>query len=124
MRLFTTLLTLLLSSGGAWAQWFKVAETSDVVFYIDIETVQKEGDRRRVWTIQDLKEMYSDGELSMRAREEFDCKEDRSRLLSLTTHSGPMATGTTLWKTSDPREWNDIPPDTPARIILKIICSN
>ncbi|MFZ9252411.1 MAG: surface-adhesin E family protein, partial [Hylemonella sp.] len=101
----------------------RVGETADVGFYIAPTTVRKDGDLRKVWSIQDLKERHIDGDLSLRAREEFDCKQERSRLLSLTTHSGPMATGDTLWKTSEPREWNDVPPDTLLEKKLQIICA-
>jgi len=67
MQKFIALLVLFFASGGAWSEWVRVGETADVVFYIDPTTVRKDGDLRKVWSIQDLKERHIDGDLSLRA---------------------------------------------------------
>jgi hypothetical protein len=117
------MLALLLASSGAWADWVKLGETDEATFYIDPATIRKEGNLRRVWEMQDLKQKGRNGQLSFRARTEYDCNQDRIRILSLSTHSELMGSGKTLSRGSHPLEWEDIPPGTYFEAILKIVCA-
>ena len=120
----TLLLALLLVTGSAWAEWVQVAERWDIVLYIDPETIRKDGDLRRVWQIQNLKQRDKNGEMSSRVRVEYDCKQERYKMLSLSTHSGPMAGGTSLYQSSsEDIKWRDIPPGNLFEIVLKIVCA-
>ena len=120
----TLLLALLLVTGSAWADWVQVAEREDMVLYIDPETIRKDGDLRRVWQIQNLKQRDKNGEMSSRVRVEYDCKQERYKMLSLSTHSGPMAGGTSLYQSSsEDIKWRDIPPGNLFEIVLKIVCA-
>ena len=113
MRLVLCLL-LTLSTSLAWAEWVKVSVTDEHTTYIDPATIRKDGNLRKVWTIQDRKQRDKDGEMSRRTLIEYDCKEERYRVRSGTTHSDPMARGNTLYtRSGEPGEWNDIPPETP-----------
>ena len=126
MKKLLTLLTLLASlvlSGSAWAEWVKIDSSNVSDFYIDPETIRKDGSLRRIWLIQNLKQRNKDGELSEQTRVEYDCKQERFRLLSLSTHSGPMASGTNLFRTGEEATWTDIPPNTVVEVVLKIVCA-
>lgn len=123
MRLITTMLALLLASSGAWAEWVKVSEHKDTVFYFDPTTIRKDGNLRRVWELQDFKQRIEVVGLSIRSRGEYDCWKERSRTISIFAHSGPMATGETLVRSSDPGEWKVVSPGTPGGSILKLVCS-
>lgn len=118
------LLSLLLCSSGARAEWLYYGETDNSTFYIDLATIRKEGNLRRVWEVLDLKQRRKDGELSYRVRNEYDCKQERYRILSITSHSGQMAKGEILESSSSPAPWRDIPPDTTAKDSLKLVCTN
>jgi len=59
---------------------------------------------------------------SYRSLAEYDCKEDRLRVLSITTHSGSMAAGETLESQDGVSEWIDIAPGTIREILLKMLC--
>lgn len=119
----TLLLALLLVTGSAWAEWVKVAEGDGVDLYIDLETIRKDGNRRRVWQIQNLKQRGKDGESSRRLRMEYDCKQERDRLVSFSFHSEPMASGTALSNVDGGLGWADIPPGTLSEVVLKIVCA-
>jgi len=121
MRLVLCLL-LALAAAPAWAEWVKVSETDDSVFYIDPATIRKDGNLRRVWTINDLKQRQKDGEMSRRFLNEYDCKEERSRILSISEHSDPMAGGKTLVSESKPI-WSHVPPGTPSQTMMRIVCA-
>jgi hypothetical protein len=92
------------------------------VFYIDPETIRKDGNLVRVWTIYDEKRRHKDGQLSIRSREEYDCKQERYRYLSMSTHSEPMARGDTLESYPPDVSWREIPPGGAASFMLKIVC--
>jgi hypothetical protein len=122
-KLLLTLLTALMLTGAAWAEWEKIAENDFAEYYIDRATIRKDGNLRRVWRLQDLKQRDKDGVLSRRFRAEYDCKQERDRILSFITHSEPMADGTILKLASMNNEWSDIPPNSIAEDVLKIVCA-
>lgn len=121
----TLLLALMLVTSFAWAEWVIVSSTDQVNYYVDPATIRKNSNLRKVWTIQDLKQRHKDGEISRRSRNEYDCDGERYRVLALTTHSEPMANGTTL-TTNDfeiPDRWTQIAPETISERVLKIVCA-
>jgi len=120
----TLLLVLaLLVTGSAQADWMKLGDTPDVDFYIDLSTVRKEGSLRKVWEVQDLKQGDKSGVLSRRIRKEYDCKQERVRILYISAHSGPMLQGDSLITNSDAGTWSDIPPGTASNHFLEVVCS-
>lgn len=118
----TLLLALLLATSSAQAGWVLVVQNDDIDFYIDPETIRKDGNLVRVWEIQDLKQRDKGGRLSLRSRNEYDCVQERYRFLSISTHSEPMAGGKTLFSTTESGNWRDTPPGTFASSIQKIVC--
>ena len=121
-----SILTLLLAamSTGAMAEWVKVGEiASGTVFYIDPATMSKDGNFRKVWEVQDLKQRGKSGEISMRGFLEYDCKKERSRILSVSGHSDPMAGGKTVASHGIPDKWYDVTPGTIPAAELKFVCS-
>ena len=117
------LLGLLLAISSAWAGWVQVAQNDSGDFYIDPETIRKDGNLVRVWQLTDFKQRNKEGELSRRTRTEYDCKQERRRLLSLSTHSEPMAGGTTVANFTPDANWNEIPPGSVSEVFLKIVCA-
>ena len=118
------LLALLFMSGSAWADWVQVEETDNIYVYIDPSTIRKDGNLRKVWQIHDLKKRHKDGELSRRFRMEYDCKNERYKFLSISDHSGQMASGTILLQNLvEETKWTDIPPKSAVETVLKIVCA-
>lgn len=113
---------LMLVTAPARAEWVAVAETPDAVFYIDLATVRKDGDFRKVWQIADLKKPRIAGDMSRRALWEYNCKDGRERLLQVSSHSEPMARGKILASKSGDPAWEYVAPETAAEIIIKIAC--
>ena len=110
-------------SGGVWAEWVKMSEIDEAVTYLDPATIRRDRSLRRVWELYDLKVRAKGGEMSRRAFSEYDCKEERFRMLSNTAHSGPMAAGETLSAWNTPGEWIYIAPGTLAEYALKYVCA-
>ena len=92
----TLLLALLLVTGSAWAEWFKVGSSAEDTFYFDSSTIRVEGDKRKVWELVDYKQRDKYGAFSARMRNEYDCKREKVQILSATLHSESMAAGKTL----------------------------
>lgn len=122
MTRLLTMLVMLLISAPAAAEWVKYAESDRANLYYDPATVRVNGHYRRVWVIQDLKQRAGDGVASNRVLDEYDCKEERTRILSYSAHSEPMANGNTLRSVNSPGEWSHIPPGTISDTLHKLLC--
>lgn len=125
MRQIIFALIIATYSAAVLAEWVKIAETNETVFYIDPGSIRKDGNSRKAWLIQDYK-VRVDGALSMRVYEEYDCHEGRSRSLSLSAHSENMASGKVIYTGSNPNPnppWDYIAPDTAPSLALKMVCS-
>jgi hypothetical protein len=122
MQLFSALLFFLFST-GALAHWTKVIETQGTVQYVDLETIEKQGDYRRVMTVHDLKQRGSQGEMSFRRLLEFDCEKNQYRVLWIAGHSGSMAGGTVLGSGQSPNTtWNSISKGNAVEASLRLVC--
>ncbi len=123
-KLPLTLLALLLVTGSAWAEWVSVGESESLRRYIDTETIRKDGNLRRVWSIDNYKNLDKDRVASLRTRTEYDCQQERWRGLFMTAHLEPMAGGITLYETSgESLKWFDLPPGSMGETVLKIVCA-
>jgi hypothetical protein len=122
MRIFMMALLMLISAQAS-AEWVKVSETAESWDYFDPASMRKVGSMRRVWQMQDLKERAANGELSRRLLSEYDCRDEKWRVLSFTFHAGPVALGEVLSShSSEPSRWFDAAPGTVADIILRLVC--
>ena len=105
-----TILILLLAvvSSGAVAEWINVStDDSGSSIYADPTTIQKVGNRVKMWVLFDYRKATLDAGdkiMSIKKHEEYDCKETQTRLLYLSKHSGRFAEGKVVYL-------NDIPYD-------------
>lgn len=120
------LITLLIFiSAPVWAAWEEVVTgVSGDVAYIDPATIKKDGNIRRVWGLTDLANPTSEGILSRRYLREIDCKNERTRILTISGHSKAMGDGVTLGINAEVQSWNYIAPETVMSFIQKRVCSN
>ena len=65
MRIILCLLALL--AAPARAEWVAVSESNDLVAYIEPATIRKNGNFRKVWQVQDLKQRDEHGAMSRRS---------------------------------------------------------
>ena len=115
--------SLLVAAAPAWAEWVKVARTDAAVHYVDPATLTKDGNLRTVWALQDMVDPGDDGVMSIRALQEYDCADGRSRYLSLTSHSLPMAQGAVLAEHALRDRWTASPRGAKASVIGKMVCA-
>jgi hypothetical protein len=122
---------MLVAATSAWAEWGKVTETADTVFYVDPASIDHKGNFRRVAVIQDYAKQEPGGVRSRRVLYEIDCTGEGLRSLSVSEHSEPMAGGKSMnswereseWLYVAPRTGSNVPSRTAYRPILKFVCS-
>ncbi|OUV02631.1 MAG: hypothetical protein CBC42_07640 [Betaproteobacteria bacterium TMED82] len=99
----------------------KATEGADgTVFYIDRDSIKKEGSLLRVWELQDLKEKGPLDEKSRRVLVEYDSKAERRRVLSFSFHAEQMGAGVTLKADQTPGKWTMIAPNTTASVAFQV----
>ena len=101
--------------------WMKATEGADgTVFYIDRDSIKKEGALIRVWELQDLKAKGPLEEKSRRVLVEYDSKNDRRRVLSFSFHGESMGAGVTLKSDQTPGKWTMVAPNTTAAVVFQV----
>lgn len=123
MKKIALLLVLATQAAGAWAAWVQVGASEDAVFYVDTESIVRDGQLRRFWALDDFRRKQKDDELSARVLEEIDCEARRRRFLAGSDHDGPMGTGKVLVRYDKPGDWRPIGERTTGEIKLQFVCT-
>ncbi len=111
-------------SSVASSEWMKMGSNDGTTFYIDPTSIRRDGNFRKVWELQDYKKKDSpSGELSIRMLNEYDCKGERVRDLSISAHSENMAKGRVIVSNSTVGQWDYVAPQTPSAGKLNYVCS-
>jgi hypothetical protein len=122
------LILILFSVQSVWAEFKLVGEVDSRTYFVDYDSIKKDGNFRMVWTITNLPMPGRNGELSWKNRNEYDCYEERWRSQSSYEHSEAMGRGTvirTIIQTK-PGSWWRVRPDpnnNAKRMILNLVCA-
>ena len=125
---FWVLLTLLvLGSGPVYAEWVLTSGDDEVGLkvYIDPDSIRHKGNLVKMWQLYDYKTVQTvagDSLLSIKRYNEFDCTEERTRMLAYTWFSGNMASGEVVYSTPDEQQWEPVVPRTINRTLWKVAC--
>ena len=121
------LIFFLFSVQPVWADLTPVGEFNSRTYFIDLESIKKDGNFRMVWIITNLPSPGKNGELSWRNKYEYDCYEERRRNRSWIENSEPMGKGAIIRSNSNPPNmWLPIPSDSKDesnRKVMKIVCA-
>jgi hypothetical protein len=112
-------------SFSAQAEWSYVGTSSNgsLTAYMDFSTLRKTANGYRVWDLHDYKAPPKmTGALSMSGLNEYDCKQERSRILQETHYSGPMGRGEVLRTISGPSDWSYVIPGSVGESSMEIVC--
>ena len=128
MKQVIFIILLILSSGPTYAEWAAVGENVDLdTIYVDIETIRRKGELAEVWVMTDSKiakrflgtnSFY----VSVRQLQQFNCGEERSRILNATWFSSNMGKGTVIDTLTKEGKWNPLPPGSVGRRLMEVIC--
>ena len=126
-RLFLIAL-LVLSSGPAYAEWVDIGITTHdgATVYFDPDTIRRNGDRVKMWELDDFKTIQtvaSYSYLSSKVQREFDCTEERMRVLEGTTFSGNMGNGQVVYAHSDENKWQSVELERSGKALWIVACN-
>ena len=116
----------MLIASPAWAEWTPVDDNDKFVLYIDKETIRQNGNFVKMWGLTDFKTVQNfigKSYLSHKSQDEYDCKEERRRLLAFSLFSGKMGNRTVVHSdSSDAGKWTPIEPVSIGEKMWKIAC--
>ena len=119
-------LALLIISSSVQAGWTSVGRFDRGEFYIDRSTIEIKGDQREVWSMMNYRnpEMHPNGHIfrSTRSLLQIQCKARLARAVHMSHFTDAMLGGKQISKMGSLPEWDPVPPDTPMREILDLVC--
>ena len=106
---------------NALAEWTLVYDGKSFSTYINHSFTRKNGDTVKIWTLDNFKTPQY-GWLSSKAQHEFDCNEERVRLLAFIHTTDSMGSGDVISTETQIGDWQPIAPDTINEELWKIAC--
>ena len=129
---FWSLITLLLLSNvPAYAEWVSIEESNQLAgimtVYFDPDTIRRKGNLVTMVQLIDFKTMQGGRSpsrfSSTKIQKEFDCAEERLRLLALTDFWGNMGTGEPAGAYVDGGNWVPVEPESLNHALWKVACN-
>jgi len=125
-RLFL-IIFLFLSSSPVYAEWVELYKLPEdrMTAYVDPETIRRKGNLVKMWQLYDYKTIQtveSSSYLSSNGQIEFDCAEERTRVLAFTHFSGNMGSGKVVYSYSDEDKWVPIAPRSGYQRMWEVAC--
>jgi surface-adhesin protein E len=127
---WSLIMLLVLSSGLAYAEWVTVSEDKQEgrTAYVNPDAIQN-GNLVKMWALLDFTTTQKrEGRLYMseQAQHEFDCAEERFRILALSKYSGNMASGNVIYSSTfdlpETTKWQPVPPGSLAQTLWGAAC--
>ena len=121
-------LLLVLVNTNAIAEWSVLSlddSGTGITVYVDLATIRKSGNRIKMWGLTDYKSAMESAEgkyLSKKSRWEYDCKEERMRLLAMSTYSENMGSGKALFLGSALLVWDLVVPGSIEEKFWRVAC--
>ena len=121
---------LVLNSGTAYAEWAAVEKnnqlTGIMTVYVDPDTIHRKGNLVTMWQLIDFKTMQGGRSpsrfSSTKIQKQFDCAQERLRLLALTDFWGNMGTGEPAGAYIDGGNWVPVEPDSIDHALWEVAC--
>jgi len=113
------------TSATAGLNWVPVAvgATSNDKIYVDPATIRRDGNLRRFWKLIDYGSRSSSGWQSSRSFDEIDCREERTRIVEITSFSESMLQGRNIGTQRGSGSWSQIAPGTLGEGVMRYVCA-
>ena len=112
-------------STNAMAEWTPVVASDTFYAYINYSTIRKSGNMVKMWVLYDYKTSQLLGRvkfLSIKAQEEYDCKEEHVRSLANIWASDNMGHGDIINSNIQISNWNPVSPDSIVEGLFRKAC--
>ncbi len=116
-------LPLLAISLQAGATWTFVDGGDGYERYIDRNTLVREGDRVRVWEVDNNSVADAQGVVSLRSQTEYDCSSRRYRIVHLSGHTREMTEGDVVFSKAVDGDWRPIAPEPLGAVSMELACA-
>ncbi len=107
------LILLVLVSTDLSAEWVKINTKDNLTTYVDPASITKAENIAKMWGLVDLKESKKEelgkSFLSAKGLQEYDCKEQQIRKITLSFYSGNMGDGEVVHSYAEPEKWKWTP---------------
>jgi hypothetical protein len=128
MKRLLLITLLVLNSGPVYAEWVLTSGNDDagLTVYVDPDTIRRKGNLVTMWQLYDYKTIQTvagDSLLSIKRYNEYDCTEERTRMLAYTWFSGNMGSGKVVYSTPDEQQWEPVVPGSINRTLWRVACS-
>jgi hypothetical protein len=128
-RLFLITL-LLLSSTPTYAEWELLLNDTGVggTIYVDPDTIRRKGDVVKWWELADYMTVQTgvagSSYFSSKGQHEYDCAEERTRMIAFTWFSDHMGRGAVVVDGSHYEgKWSPVAPHSIGQALWKAACS-
>lgn len=116
-----------LENRGAKDEWVMVGSDKSDATYANPSTIRRNGTVVKMWDIVDLKKAKSLNKSvkpykSYMVQTEYDCEEERMRVLSSSWHSEYMAKGDVVFSNNDHGEWIAVPLNSRGSRLWAVAC--
>ena len=125
MGRFILILLLAIVSNSALAEWTEIGETEELTAFTSFSSIKKHGHRITMSAMYNYKIPHElDGKTyqSSKTQLEFDCKNNRVRMLAFSIYPAVMGEGKALYSDTHTGPWEPSVPDSPNEARWKAIC--
>jgi len=125
MKKIISISFLLVLSGNCLAEWVNVASSTDdeSVVYISSENIKVNGNNRIAWEVMNHAKVLPDGSMSAKVQQEYDCTNNKVRMLNASLHTEHFGKGSTiLTLPNTPTKWQVIPKNSIATHTKNYVC--
>jgi hypothetical protein len=126
MRKAFLILLLAVVSNSVVAEWVEVGGNETAITHADPATIRKAGNMVTMWHLPDYAKARGIEGIkpyaSAKAQDEYDCKQERTRTLSISLHSANMGEGEVLGTSTDPGNWRPVLPDSLVETLREFAC--
>lgn len=109
------------------AQWEAVSKTNNATVYVDKLSVISAADTRKVWVLFDFTSPTQDEGSQKQFQSKMSmthlkCSERVFAVSQQTLYTGKMGAGDVLRTSKYPLDFDDVPPDSAAEMIMQRVC--
>ena len=125
LLIFTLLFSTLMFSTPSYGEWTKMLETNERNYYVDIDSIRKQGGYIYFWQLSDYFKPSPSGRLSGKIYKQVDCKLFRIKVLSDQYYNERMGRGPIASYSNEPdKNWRYPSPNSINEKIQNIICQS
>lgn len=127
IRGFFVLVIAALSYGEASAEWVRVGGTHKYDGYVEMTTIGRTEQMVTLWTLRDFtvtRQVARGPYRSMKTKKQYDCRNNRSRLLFAKYYAEQMGKGRLVYQGKGTKQWAKVAPGSDGEAEWKVACRN